>query len=104
MATKTEELGQSIVAAIRVFVAKALSERDDRIEELERRLSDVEMHTKDFRCLGVWEAGREYGRGNVVTDRGSLWHCQQDTSTRPGHGNAWTLAVKRGADGRSTAG
>jgi len=49
---------------------------------------------------GVFAPGKLYERGDVVTWGGSLWHCNADTSTRPGDGGpTWTLAVKRGRDG-----
>ena len=49
---------------------------------------------------GVHIGGAPYARGDVVTRDGSMWHCNADTTTRPGDGGpAWTLAVKRGRDG-----
>jgi hypothetical protein len=49
---------------------------------------------------GVFAQGKLYERGDVVTWAGSLWHCNADTTTRPGDGApTWTLAVKRGRDG-----
>lgn len=50
---------------------------------------------------GVYKAGTEYERGDFVTFAGSVWHCDESTSEKPGTGsNNWTLSVKRGADGR----
>lgn len=49
---------------------------------------------------GVYVPGKAYERGDVVTWGGSLWHANDETSSRPGDGSpAWTLAVKRGRDG-----
>jgi hypothetical protein len=49
----------------------------------------------------VWKEGGEYDRGDMVTWHGSLWHCNEPTTDPPGDGvPAWTLAAKRGADGR----
>lgn len=49
---------------------------------------------------GVYVVGKVYERGDVVTWGGSLWHANDETTTRPGDGApAWTLAVKRGRDG-----
>jgi len=49
---------------------------------------------------GVFVDGKVYERGDCVTVAGSIWHCNADTTTRPGDGAAaWTLAVKRGRDG-----
>jgi integrin beta 3 len=50
---------------------------------------------------GVYHAGTSYVAGDMVTYGGSLWHCGTATSARPGDGvTGWTLAVKRGQDGR----
>ena len=48
---------------------------------------------------GVWKAG-SYQKGDTVTCSGSLWHCDEDTDTRPGEAQkSWTLVAKRGRDG-----
>jgi len=53
---------------------------------------------------GVWTDGREYHSGDRVTWGGSEWHCTMPTQSKPGDGSkAWTLAVKRGRDGRDAA-
>lgn len=52
---------------------------------------------------GVWQDGKQYTPGDLVTWGGSTWHCDAATSTKPGDviGAAhWTLMVKRGRDGR----
>jgi hypothetical protein len=49
---------------------------------------------------GVHVPGRLYERGDCVTLDGSIFHCNADTTTRPGNGGAWTLAVKHGRDAR----
>jgi len=50
---------------------------------------------------GVYVVGKVYDTGDCVTWAGSLWHCNAETTTRPGDGSpAWTLAVKRGRDGK----
>lgn len=49
----------------------------------------------------VYQAGRSYARGDIVTFGGSMWHCNADTDDKPESGSpAWTLAAKRGRDGR----
>jgi hypothetical protein len=52
---------------------------------------------------GVFEPGRVYQPGDTVTFGGSVWVCGAVSSERPGAGDAWTLAVKRGRDGKDTA-
>ncbi|KXU94170.1 hypothetical protein CR51_27235 [Caballeronia megalochromosomata] len=50
---------------------------------------------------GVYHAGETYRCGDVVTWAGSLWHCNATTDTKPdAGGDAWTLAAKRGRDGK----
>lgn len=53
---------------------------------------------------GVFEPGKTYHRGDTTTWGGSLWHCDQTTTTKPGEHAAgtkdWTLCAKRGAEGK----
>jgi len=50
---------------------------------------------------GVWkESHGEYHKGHTVTQNGSVWHCNQKTTDKPGTSDAWTLCVKKGADGK----
>ena len=52
---------------------------------------------------GVFVEEKVYERGDMVTVNGSVYHCDADTTTRPGEGSHdWTLAVKRGKDDRGT--
>lgn len=48
---------------------------------------------------GVFKEGTAYRRGDVVTWAGSLWHADNDTTEKPGVKD-WTLAVKKGRDGK----
>lgn len=51
---------------------------------------------------GVFKSGQEYLPGDTVTWGGSLWHCDDRTQDKPGEAGSkgWTLAAKRGRDGR----
>jgi hypothetical protein len=50
---------------------------------------------------GVYQEGKSYDVGNLVTWAGSSWHCNESTRDKPGEGSkAWTLMVKRGRDGK----
>lgn len=50
---------------------------------------------------GVHVDGAQHERGDTVTWGGSLYHCNEPTTDKPGAGSpAWTLAVKRGQDGK----
>lgn len=51
---------------------------------------------------GVFRDGEPYSPGDTVTWGGSLWHCNADTTDKPGEGgDAWTLAAKKGRDGKA---
>lgn len=54
---------------------------------------------------GVFKSGYEYLPGDTVTWGGSLWHCDEQTQDKPGEtgSKGWTLAAKRGRDGRDKA-
>ena len=53
-----------------------------------------------LRYLGVFEAGKQYSVGDVVTRSGAMWHCNEATQEQPGHNDHWTMCVKAGRDGR----
>lgn len=54
---------------------------------------------------GVFSPERAYEPGDTVTFGGSLWVCNTPTSARPGETEkAWTLAAKRGRDGKDFKG
>lgn len=50
---------------------------------------------------GIFKAG-DFQPGDTVTWGGSLWHCDEPTSDKPGEpgSKGWRLAVKRGRDGK----
>jgi hypothetical protein len=67
-------------------------------EKLEARIAALEA--SDFRkseervsYQGVFEAGAVYEPGDVVTHGGTLWHCWERTTDRPGT-KSWQLMVK----------
>jgi hypothetical protein len=75
--------------------------------EVEKLRSDFELRVKlleqrgTLEYVGTFEPGRQYARGNFVTHFGSLWHCNGTTKEPPGGGSPnWTLAAKRGRDGK----
>jgi integrin beta 3 len=49
---------------------------------------------------GVYEGGRLYQRGDIVSFGGSFWIAQRDTKAYPETNKDWRLAVKRGRDGK----
>lgn len=81
-------------------ISDAISISAARRKHLEERVNELEARQNEFRYFGVWEAGKMYQEGNFATHAGSLWHANEATESKPGVGNAWTLAVKRGQDGQ----
>lgn len=78
----------------RGFRVKAVS--GDREKSLGVLIFPVQIYR------GVWQAGKSYERGDMATWAGSMWHCNEATSEKPGDGSkAWTLCVKKGTDGRT---
>ncbi|WP_295808909.1 hypothetical protein [uncultured Nitratireductor sp.] len=49
---------------------------------------------------GVFKSGETYAAGDGVTWGGSFWIAQKDTTDKPGEGDGWRLAVKKGRDGK----
>ena len=67
-----------------------------RLSETERRLAALEAKPS-VKYLGVYEAGRSYVEGSLVSRSGSLWCATKNTSDVPGEGRTdWMLCVKRG--------
>ena len=50
---------------------------------------------------GIFTSGKEYTPGDGVTWAGHYWIAQAETKAKPGEGNDWRLAVKRGRDGKT---
>jgi hypothetical protein len=83
---------KTMLQTVGKFVASEIDKRAiKRIEQLEKEI-------EQRRYVGVWAVGT-YHEGNLVTHDGSMWHCNQETTQRPGSGPDWTLAIKRGRDG-----
>lgn len=80
---------------------------DARCRQLEVQCTDLQETVKElnerpaFSYQGVYIPGHVYKRGQFVTWRGQVWHCQEQTHTKPGDpGQKWKLAVRKGTDGR----
>lgn len=64
--------------------------------------NQVELPNMVYR--GTYKEGQDYRRGDMVTQAGSIWHANAVTQDRPGISKAWTLAAKRGSDGKDLNG
>jgi Mg2+ and Co2+ transporter CorA len=58
-----------LIESIVKGIAPVLEEYEARLTRLEQRF--VEMETKIMRFEGIWEAGKTYPAGSVVTRSGS---------------------------------
>jgi hypothetical protein len=66
-----------------------------RIDELEKQLSDNKHKAVDrIRYRGIWREDMFASIGDIVTDKGTLWHCEADTESRPGVDGSWRMMVK----------
>lgn len=101
--------GGDIVAAgwatmIRGISSVAVTQLDNRAAMVTVTYSDGgevghQLAVPSIIYRGVWQE-RDYAPGDTVTWDGSLWHCMSATSERPGTGDTWRLAAKRGRDGK----
>jgi hypothetical protein len=97
----SEEMVIALGGFISEKIAEAVAPLQRRIAELETKIFELETRTKNYRYLGTWADGARYEPGNFTTHDGSLWHCNRETTNRPGRDvGAWTLVCKRGQDGR----
>lgn len=95
------------------FVVRGISAIDirqvgERNFEFSALFNDGTVERKAFTVpaqiyRGVYLDGKTYDRGDTVTWAGSQWHCDQQTTERPGEGGAWRLSVKRGRDGKDAS-
>lgn len=67
-------------------IAKAVLPLITEIAELKAR--------RTLSYEGVWQQ-REYHRGAIVTHSGSAWHCNRNTTQKPGASSDWVLMVKK---------
>jgi hypothetical protein len=90
---------QDLLTAVGKVLTEEVEPLRKRIEQLERKINELEVQAEHRRYVGVWATGK-YHEGNMCTLDGSVWHCNQETTQRPGTGPDWTLAIKRGQNGR----
>lgn len=79
--------------------------KDARTVSVVSVLTDGTRNEKTFSLptmiyRGVFKEGDYYLHGDVATFGGSLWHCDKETKEKPGTCNDWTLAAKKGRDGK----
>ena len=72
-------------------------------EHVAREIANAKLSTIISAPLANGAALGSYQPGTLVTHAGSMWHCYVDSRSRPGESPDWTLAVKRGSDGKDAA-
>jgi hypothetical protein len=85
--------------ALRKAASEGMLDLAGLVLALLRRVSALERRAVP-KYLGVWRANSSYSEGALVTENGSLWHCNKETDSKPGTNADWTLCVKRGRDGK----
>jgi hypothetical protein len=91
---------QALMSAIGTVL---VDEIEKACKPLRDRIARLEKEIEQRRYVGVWATGK-YHEGNMVTLDGSIFHCNvAETTQRPGTGPDWTLAIKRGQDGRDAS-
>lgn len=106
---EVELIGKAVAAALRSQLNGVAADLFKEAGEL-RKDVDKLLDSPSLIYRGTYDETDEYYAGNFVTHRGSVWHCNalQVSGTEPGEelsdgtsSRAWTLAVKRGARGKS---
>jgi hypothetical protein len=100
---------RDLAADTREFVQKKFTGASEplnaRLDALERRVAELEAHPKGMEYQGTWSDGEVYQKNDCVTRQGAMWVCRvNDCQSIPGadEGIGWTMAVKRGRDGKNT--
>ena len=64
-----------------------------------QKTSEIELPQVVY--SGVFDAEKQYQKGELVTHGGSMWHCNGDAVGKPeDDSGAWTLCVKKGRDAK----
>ncbi len=106
IADDVAEAGWQILLDPVVDIEAVQSESDARVFVLRTVTAFGRGAPKTFRLpvmvyRGIFVDGKQYDCGDTTTWGGSLWHCDEPTTDKPGEGSkAWRLAAKRGRDGK----
>jgi hypothetical protein len=75
-------------------IGKHVEQLEDQNAKLEARVAELERLSFEF--AGTWQQGKAYRRGQFVSWRGGLWHCNCETTRKPGTSSDFTLCCKAG--------
>lgn len=103
VAAQREKVGNVLSDAIAGYVTSIIKLKTVPIEPEER--AAVERATPTVRMgpggplpamhyLAVWKEGDSYVPGDVVTFRGTTWHCGLPTRSKPGTDHTWQMMAK----------
>ena len=101
-----ESLAEGLAPVVLEEIRAALAPVLTRIETLEQHHVALtkQVTERGIRYCGVYEDGRAYDQGDLITWDGSLWACLEATTVKPGYvingPRAWQLAAKKGRDSR----
>lgn len=102
--TFSQKTYDQIQGQIRALYLQMLTVQAINYARFEKAFDLIEQAVVDrLSYEGVYQSGRTYSKGSVVTWGGSCWHCNKETDTKPGDSEdreTWTLMVKRGRDGK----
>ena len=97
---------ESLKSDIETAVFEAVVVLDGKSLQLIRTFGDGNQKTSEIELpqvvyAGVFDAEKQYQKGELVTHGGSLWHCNGDADGKPeDDSGAWTLCVKKGRDAK----
>ena len=96
----------SLKSDLETAVFEAVVVLDGKSLQLIRTFGDGNQKTSEIELpqvvyAGVFDAEKQYQKGELVTHGGSLWHCNGDADGKPeDDSGAWTLCVKKGRDAK----
>lgn len=93
----TKAIAAALLQTVREWVEPAFKGMATRVDDMEKRIEALERR-KAFKYMGPHYDGAYYNPGEFVSLGGSMWHCNEPTTARPGDSSHWTLAVKHGRD------
>ncbi len=78
---------EKFIDGLHEYLAKQFSPLVRRIEALEAGHGQ----TPQVKFLGVYQVGRPYQSGEIVSLGGYVWACTKGTTESPGGNDAWML-------------
>jgi hypothetical protein len=79
-------------------ILKMLQPYREKIRELEQQVRELEQGSLADAYRGTFAQDTNYGRGDMVTDKGAVWLCLHSTTDRPGPSPNWRMIAKGVSD------